>query len=260
MCAGVSAAKRQLKSKVYELRDVQWRQGESISLAPNACRVLDHIGVLDVLKRFGYPAGGMNFFGDNLKNIGHVDGVSGQYQTIRLLRKDLIDCLRTCMAQYPEFIDIQYNKRVVKVEQVEKFAQIEFEDGATETAELVVGTDGIRSKVREAIAPGVTPEYIGETVISSSIDAKRIDWLDGQAPKMPALLFTQYGAMGLMPYTPDGQQIGWFVSSTIPDKSREGWKKFEEGESLAYIRKHCASWPEVGDHQANYNKGGSKYY
>lgn len=52
-------------------------------------------------------------------------------------------------------------KRLVRIDQTERQAQAWFDDGSFETADLLIGADGIRSQVRTLCAPEVEPRYAG---------------------------------------------------------------------------------------------------
>jgi len=47
--------------------------------------------------------------------------------------------------------DVEWNKRAREVRETEEGVEVEFEDGTVERGDLVIGADGVRSIVREAI-------------------------------------------------------------------------------------------------------------
>jgi 2-polyprenyl-6-methoxyphenol hydroxylase-like FAD-dependent oxidoreductase len=59
---------------------------------------------------------------------------------------------------------IQWGRKVVGVRPTESVHEIEFADGGTVRADLVIGADGAWSKVRSSLTP-VKPEYVGITVV-----------------------------------------------------------------------------------------------
>jgi 2-polyprenyl-6-methoxyphenol hydroxylase-like FAD-dependent oxidoreductase len=46
---------------------------------------------------------------------------------------------------------VEWGKKVVSVTETEQGVEVQFEDGHKETADLVVGADGVRSRVRQSI-------------------------------------------------------------------------------------------------------------
>ncbi|KAK9310993.1 hypothetical protein V1524DRAFT_121512 [Lipomyces starkeyi] len=54
---------------------------------------------------------------------------------------------------------VHFRKRVVKVEEVENKMLIHFQDGTADTADVIVGADGVKSHVRTYIAPEVAPAF-----------------------------------------------------------------------------------------------------
>ncbi|MET7469020.1 NAD(P)/FAD-dependent oxidoreductase [Micromonospora sp. NPDC005686] len=80
-------------------------------------------------------------------------------------------------------LDVQWGRRVTGV--VPGTADgvvVQFDDGRTETYDLVVGADGAWSRVRPAVSP-VTPHYTGVTSIETSLDA-----VDARHPDLARLV------------------------------------------------------------------------
>ena len=76
--------------------------------------------------------------------------------------------------------------------------------------DIVIGADGIHSKVLKHVlgdrAP--TPIYTGQYGLSGSVKRDEIDW---QHFKLPAFLYSQRGALLLLPFTPDTNNIAWAI-------------------------------------------------
>ncbi|KAL2867491.1 FAD-dependent oxidoreductase [Aspergillus lucknowensis] len=136
----------------------------SIGLLPNGLRILDQLGVLEDMEKSTAP----------LKIWQHVDSEGNLLNTIRAmrhyaseysgLRKSFLRALglmKTLYGRIQEKDSVHASKRVVSVSSTDSFATIVAHDGSSVTAEVVVGADGVRSRVRgfidSAVRKPVTP-------------------------------------------------------------------------------------------------------
>src|ERR1700761_1235135 len=72
-------------------------------------------------------------------------------------------------------ITVQYNMRAVKAEENTTSARVIFENGLVEEADLVIGADGIHSKVREAVSPSAKPIYTGLVGVGGFVPEKALE-------------------------------------------------------------------------------------
>jgi 2-polyprenyl-6-methoxyphenol hydroxylase-like FAD-dependent oxidoreductase len=75
-------------------------------------------------------------------------------------------------------IPITYNKQIVQIEEGKDKVAVSFSDGTTDTADILLGCDGIHSSVRKLyVNPLQEPEYSGIastfTIVSASCSAKQ---------------------------------------------------------------------------------------
>lgn len=118
-----------------------------------------------------------------------------------------------------EVPDHRYHKgqAVAEVESSETGARVEFSDGSSEQADLIVGADGIGSVARKAVAPGTEPSYAGYVAFRGLSSETRL-------PKESAALvserFTFFDA-------PGSQFLGYLVAgadgSTEWGRRRFNW-------------------------------------
>ena len=133
--------------------------GGSLALAPNGLAALDVLGVGNAVRAAGLPiaATRMTLAGTDLGRLPALTGV----EPMRMVRRgDLQRTLRD--AAVASGARYSYGRRLVRVEEGRRSVTAVFEDGGTETADVLVGADGVRSTVRRLIdpeAPG--PRYTG---------------------------------------------------------------------------------------------------
>ncbi|KAF1811627.1 putative monooxygenase [Eremomyces bilateralis CBS 781.70] len=151
-----------------QLREI----GAGVTIGLNGWRVLGLLGAADGIK------------GHRRIIVDHRDGLTGTlvgatassfppwYHPRRVRRMQLQSAL---LDRIPPGV-IQLSKRLTALENRESGrVRLIFEDGATATADLVVGADGIRSVVRENIFPDHKTTFTGTTVWRTLIPWKSMD-------------------------------------------------------------------------------------
>jgi 2-polyprenyl-6-methoxyphenol hydroxylase-like FAD-dependent oxidoreductase len=149
-------------------------------------------------------------------------------------------------------ITIHWNNSINKITESNTGVEVTLQDGSTVSGDIVVGADGIHSKVREYVLGDQAPApiYSGMYGIGGSVERDEIDL---QHFKLPALVYSYRGAVLLIPFTPDGSKIGWAIQRTVPEKSREGWLEYlNSGEALKDARTQFADIGQVGLLISNY--------
>ena len=149
--------------KVYEQAPVLGRLGAGINLSPNVTRILDRIGILDTLSDIGcLPRERIRRDWDT----GHityafpVDKFRELYGAPHLIvhRGDLQEALTAALQ--PGALEL--GKRLVEAEESGTGTKLTFADGSTTEADMVIGADGINSRLREVLLGPEPPIYTGE--------------------------------------------------------------------------------------------------
>ncbi|BBC31018.1 Salicylate 1-monooxygenase [Streptomyces graminofaciens] len=152
-------------SDVYEQAAALTEVGAGLVIAPNAARLLRRLGVLDrfieraVRMEIGWEfrrwENGAVLSAENLD-----EGCVRLYgeHTYAAHRADLLDALRSAVPEH----SVHLGKRCVSVEFEGDQAVLRFEDGETVRPDILIGADGVHSRVRGAI---VGPTHARESGI-----------------------------------------------------------------------------------------------
>ncbi|WP_159842659.1 FAD-dependent oxidoreductase [Nocardia sp. CY41] len=132
--------------------------GSGLALAPNGIAALDIIGAGDPVRAIALPVTKMRMaVGDKVLDL---PGLSDVPPLQLVDRSELHQALhRHAIAAGVPF---EYEKRLVDVHEDESGSTARFADGSTATADVLIGADGIRSRVRTLIDPDAPgPGYTG---------------------------------------------------------------------------------------------------
>jgi 2-polyprenyl-6-methoxyphenol hydroxylase-like FAD-dependent oxidoreductase len=149
---------------VHERRPADENIGAGIVVWPNAAFVLAQFGLLDEMAAVAGRPRAMRRFsrhGDDLGalDIGLIDARMG-YPSLSILRTDFQRILASRLRSLD--VEVQYGRRVVHIDTCNDDAQVQFDDGTTLTADLIVGADGrMASCARRYVTGANTPVYQG---------------------------------------------------------------------------------------------------
>lgn len=125
--------------------------GLTLTLAPNGQEALRIVGALDAVRAIGLPMSGQQVTDGRGRRVGAFRPVAGQPPVLALRRAELCQALRT--KAEAAGVAIHYGARLVDIEQDRDCVTAIFEDGRTASAEVLIGADGIRSRVRSLVDP-----------------------------------------------------------------------------------------------------------
>jgi FAD-dependent urate hydroxylase len=207
--AAIALQRAGITPTVYEAHeDTADDVGAFLTLQVNGVDALRALDIGHVVTGIGFPTPRMRFRSGTGKLLGEVstgaalpDGTVG----VTLRRSDLYRALRDEVRR--QGITIEHGRRLTDVRPVSGGVQAEFSDGTTATADLLVGADGIRSRVRQIIDPDAAPaRYVPVLNIGGYAPAMAVDGAPGEYEMV-------FGKRAFFGYAvaPDGQ-VWWFAN------------------------------------------------
>ncbi|KIM95430.1 hypothetical protein OIDMADRAFT_106437 [Oidiodendron maius Zn] len=223
-------------STVYEASPSPTTLGGSISIPSNGLRLLDHLGIYSSLIKCASTGSKTILHGRHGEELGEIDLVAPSteaqtgYGYMRVKRTDLVNMLLEKIKERSG-IQVEWGKRVVSVQEDEDGVRVSFQDGTTDTSDLLLGCDGIHSAVRTTyVDPAAVPLYSGISTIFAFLSLKD---LPETSTNMACthVTFTEDGLFVVGPCTADGDTLFWFFSNEVAvpetnyESDREGWKE-----------------------------------
>jgi 2-polyprenyl-6-methoxyphenol hydroxylase-like FAD-dependent oxidoreductase len=142
-----------IEAVIYEGRpSARDDAGAFLGLAPNARDVLQTLGIREQIEALGMPSPRIAFLNHKGKQL----GINPQ-PVVTLKRGKLSQGLRE--AAVADGVRIEWNKRLMSLEQTDDKVVAHFEDGSTAEGDFLVGCDGTLSNVRTAILPDSPPPH-----------------------------------------------------------------------------------------------------
>ncbi|MCJ1394007.1 hypothetical protein MMC18_006884 [Xylographa bjoerkii] len=220
--------KHGITSAIYDVRDQEYKHGGNVALAPNAQRVLDHIGIYDTLRNSGCNYEELYFTNSAGTVLGKfLNGSQKAYNfpALRIHRTVVRDELIAELGR--QGIPVHYNKKCIGVKKdTENEVTVSFADGETVVAEFVVGADGIHSRIRPHIAPDCEPRFSGLMGVMATVMADQLKDINMDL-HLPCMIFGASGSFAIMPSSFTGDEVGYFATIEATDRSRAGWTALE---------------------------------
>lgn len=193
--------------RAYEIREV----GAGLTLWPNAVKVLQRLGLDEMLRDLGLPETAMSGFysaqGKLLASLSpaEIEDKLGA-PTIVIHRAEFQAALREKVG--PDAL--QLGARFVAFEQDENGITASFADRQRVRGRLLIGADGIHSSIRQQLFPQSIPRYAGYTA-----------WR-GVAAAVPQMIGEFWGRglrFGIAPLS--RERVYWFASRNASENATE---------------------------------------
>jgi 2-polyprenyl-6-methoxyphenol hydroxylase-like FAD-dependent oxidoreductase len=137
--------------RLYESATAIKPVGAGIVLASNAMQVFQKLGLQGALENAGHKIHEMHLTDEQINPLSIADLTYFEQKynvtTLAIHRGDL----QRILAETIGFEHITFGKRLATIAKKENIYQLNFEDGTSVEAKIVIGADGIHSKVRNQI-------------------------------------------------------------------------------------------------------------
>lgn len=148
---------------LYEQAQAFSRLGAGIHLGPNVMKVMRRIGCEDALNAMGsHPDFWYSRDGKTAQVIAKiplgdfaVENYGASYLTVH--RGDFHELLTKASSAGA----VRFGKKLTSVEDVGNEVRMTFADGTVEITDIVIGADGVNSKIREHLLGAEPPKYTG---------------------------------------------------------------------------------------------------
>jgi 2-polyprenyl-6-methoxyphenol hydroxylase-like FAD-dependent oxidoreductase len=149
-----------IEAVVFEAHPYSRGAGGGLQLATNGMNVLAELGLADALAARGTACHGMEFRDRRGRRLGRLElpsnGRSAVTVSRTVLHELLQDAARACG------IAIVHGKRLVDWQEGPGSVVASFADGSSAEGDLLVGADGLQSRVRQRLLPdGPKPAFTG---------------------------------------------------------------------------------------------------
>ncbi|AEB43721.1 FAD-dependent monooxygenase [Micromonospora maris] len=188
--------------------------GVTLTLAPNGLAALRAVDAEQAVREVGLPMRRTVITDGRGGLIGTLPHVAVEPVTVGLWRDDLARALRE--RAEAQGVPIVHGKRLVDAESTTDGVLARFGDGSTATADLLIGADGIRSRVRTLIDPAAPDPQVLPLLNLGGAARYAVPDAD------PEAMYLVFGSRGFFGYwvEPDGR-TAWFAN--VPDPRPTTW-------------------------------------
>lgn len=176
LAAAIALSRQGHDVTVFEQARGFSRVGADINLTPNVVRAIDGLGAGEAIRARGArPTFRISRdwdSGQETSRLGMSDVAEQQYGApqVTIHRADIINALAE---QFP-IERIQFGKRIQTLTQGDDGVALQFDDGSSATFDVVVGADGIHSRVRTALFGEEHPRFTGVVSFRSVVPTERV--------------------------------------------------------------------------------------
>jgi 6-hydroxynicotinate 3-monooxygenase len=162
--------------KIYEQASAFARVGAGIQMTPNAVKVLRGLSLEEKLRAIAFePISGLNreHASGALTNELPLAGSSEQRYGAPLLLMHRGD-LHSALAETLPSGTVRFGKKLTDIRQQHGKVLLEFSDGSRDEADVLIGADGVHSRVRELMLGAERPRYTGKVAYRTTFPAKLV--------------------------------------------------------------------------------------
>ncbi len=240
LAAALAFARAGWSVAVCEQADALREAGAGLQLSPNACRVLDWLGVLADVEAVAVAPSGADLrdgvTGATLLHVPLGEAAVARWgaQYLHVHRGDLLAVLAE--AASAAGVEVRLRDRAVHGVTHAADAALHTQDAAVLEADLVIGADGIGSALRHTINPTEAPRFSGQTAWRALVPARALP--DATIPRA-ATVWAGAGRHLVTYYVRGGDLINLVAVRECDVWTEEGWSVPGDPEEL---RAAFAGW------------------
>jgi 2-polyprenyl-6-methoxyphenol hydroxylase-like FAD-dependent oxidoreductase len=228
------------QTSLFEQRDEAdlRREGVFLTLAPNGMNGLKAIGCYDTVRDQGVETTGIEICNARGKRLGYADQADHERSfgapSVTISRGRLAEILleRARTAG----VDLRFATALTTLVSSPQGMRLEFADGESFDADIVVGADGLRSTVRGQVFPDYPAPHFTGLIGTGGITPT-------SAPTTRGTMHMTFGETAFFGYLIDANQTAfWFTSYSAESPSADG--TIGNNERADRIRRMHASDPE----------------
>lgn len=259
LAAALALEQQSILCVVYEARDAPSDIGGTVTLSPNANRILDALGVWPLIRESGHQWQKMYFRKQDDQPIDEVEFGSVPkygYNALRIFRHVLIAALLRKLADRD--IPVKYGQKFTRVlSESGNEVKFEFANGTVGVASSLIGADGIHSRVRRHLYPKIEPIFTNVCAISATAPASVLN-IPEESPIPVTIMSPVHGAYMIAPQGADGSDVVVAKQMRVADLGRHGWAKMSQDRAWCcnFLRQGSQDFPPyVGNAAANVKSG-----
>lgn len=241
MVAAIALSRAGVSVELVELQPRFAAVGIGVNLQNSPLRALDTLGLVDEIERRGFPTDVVNMLTSAgepmMPPLRPASLIEGRRGSIAIGRGELAEILADAVAA--ENIDVRFSLTVDELTSVADGVDVVFSDGSTGHYDLVVGADGVNSRVRELILgdddPGLA--YSGQSIWRARAPRGEVDEYQ--------IIHGPGGKVGLVPISQEGMYVYVLQSFETEPVRGELGDDDDDASMLAAMAPYGGIVPEV---------------
>ncbi|KAF5684779.1 kynurenine 3-monooxygenase [Fusarium denticulatum] len=236
--------RQSIPCRIFEARDANSDiLSSGVTLTPNGCRVLDELGILSRIEDKSYFCEYTATKDADDKTVRKVRITSDAYPCYRLYRLALLKEMKAGLAErgVPIFYGLKFEMIISDTAE-----GVVFQVGdRTESAAMVIGSDGIHSTLRRHITD-LVPVYTNLLCVYGHIPAESVKWPDRDFAAGCTIL-GKPGSLFMVPEVADGSDLMIGTQFAYPEAGRKGWETLasDTASLTALLRKDYGQWHDT---------------
>lgn len=234
---------------IYEARPEPLDIGGAIMVSPNAIKIFDELGLEEKINSYAYRFQTLHFYKEDGNKLDEFDFGTRQkhgHDGMRIYRFELIRVFLEALKEAG--INPVFGKKFTKVtEENENGVSWEFEDGTTGTASLLIGADGIHSRVRRHISPDSIPKFTHMIGVTAAVPTAQVNITEEDGVVLPLTIMNKkHGAFVAAPQRHNGTEILIGKQARVTEEpDRAGWDRITQDKqwSIDFLRQGAEDYP-----------------